>query len=97
MSDTILNWATNPATRKMMSVVGLPTPQPLKRADGPWSETPMEDTRWAVSGGALGEQISGVISSMGGSPVESFGEDENAAGLVFDATQFGSVADLRAL
>jgi len=97
MSDTILNWATNPTTRKMMSVVGLPTPQPLKRADGPWSNTSLEGTRWAIGGGDLGDRISGIVSSMGGSPVDDPSEDEKVRGLVFDATHLGSVEDLRAL
>jgi len=97
MSDTILNWATNPTTRKMMSVVGLPTPQPLKRADGPWSETPLEGSIWAIGGGGLGDRISGIVSRMGGSPVGCPVEEEKVSGLVFDATQLESVGDLRGL
>ena len=97
MSDTILNWATNPSTRKMMSMVGLPTPQPLKRADGPWSETPLEGSRWTIGGGGLATRISGIVSSMGGSLVDDPGEDGKVRGLVFDATKLETVADLRAL
>ena len=97
MSDTILNWATNPTTRKMMSAVGLPTPQPLRRAEGPWSERPLVDTRWAIGGAGLGDRLSAIVSGMGGTPIEGPTEDETVSGLVFDATDLGSVADLRAL
>ena len=35
MSDLILNLSSNPGARKVMSMLGLPTPQALRRAEGP--------------------------------------------------------------
>jgi 3-oxoacyl-[acyl-carrier protein] reductase len=95
MSDTLLAWASNPTSRKMMSVVGLPTPQPLDRAEAPWSDTPLEGTLWSVAGGSNAPAIIAAVESMGGAMAGD--EDDRIHGLVFDATELASVADLRAL
>ena len=95
MSDTLLNWASKPTSRKMMSAVGLPTPQPLERAESPWSDSPLDGSVWAVSGAGLADRLSGVLEFMGGTVV---GDPEGGLkGLVFDATEVASVADLKGL
>lgn len=95
MSDTLLNWASKPTSRKMMSVVGLPTPQPLERADAPWSEQPLCDSTWTVAGGGQSDRLASVVESMGGTVVSD--AEVDLKGLVFDATAVSSVADLKAL
>jgi 3-oxoacyl-[acyl-carrier protein] reductase len=95
MSDTLLAWASNPTSRKMMSAVGLPTPQPLRRAKTAWSKESLEGTRWEVGGGSLASTIGTAIEAMGG--VLGRVEDEALSGLVFDATNISTPDELRAL
>ena len=62
-TDTLLNWASNPTTRKMISAVGLPTPQPLRRADGPWEDHPLDGLSLAVhetDGTAAAQLVEGM-------------------------------------
>jgi len=76
----------------MMSMVGLPTPQPLDRGEGPWVETPLADRRVVLGGDdALGEIISGL-----GAEVVSDDEDAPNA-LVFDARGVTTADGLRGL
>ena len=91
-TDTLLNWASNPSTRKMMSTVGLPTPQPLKRAEGPWAESPLDGQTVSVSGP---DSMKQVIAEMGASIVDVAAEDEKLHALVFDGRHLQTVEELR--
>jgi len=98
MGDTLLSWASNSTSRKMMSAVGLPTPQPLTRATGRWCAAPLEHGAWGVAGGSLRDSLAETVRAMGGTVVD----DEldgftGLAGVVFDATHFSTVEDLREL
>lgn len=91
-NDTLLNWASKPASRKMMSAVGLPTPQPLSREDGPWKAAPLDGQKVVVSGD---ESLRTMVLGMGAS-VEEEG-DEAPYALVFDARGLDDTAALRKL
>jgi 3-oxoacyl-[acyl-carrier protein] reductase len=95
-TDTLLNWASNPTTRKMISAVGLPTPQPLTRADGPWSEEPLEGLTVSV-GEPSSSAVSKLVEEMGATVVNAAGEDKKLHGLVFDGRSISSVEDMRGL
>ena len=98
MSDTLLNWSTNPASRKFLSAVGLPTPQPLARAEARWSPDPLASTRWSVGGGGMTPRIEALLEAMGGTTIPNpDGVAEPLQGLIFDATDASSVEGLRAL
>ena len=98
MSDTLLNWSTNPASRKVLSAVGLPTPQPLMRAQSRWAPDPLQGTRWAVAGGGLAPRLCALVEAMGGTIAAESDEDKAPLrGLIFDATDASSVDGLRTL
>ena len=90
-TDTLLAWASKPASRRMMSMVGLPTPQPLRRGEGPWVAEPLADHR-VVLGGS--ESLQSVIAGLGAEVVT---EDEEPGALVFDARSVATADDLREL
>ena len=62
MSDLILNIAQKPTARRMIKRLRLPIPMPqkIRRADGAWSERPLNDQRilLAPQKSALGERNS---------------------------------------
>ena len=93
-TDTLLNWASNPSTRKMMSTVGLPTPQPLKRAEGPWADSPLEGKTVSVS---AADSIVQIVSEMGATIVDVAADDEKLHALVFDGRHLQTVEELRAV
>ena len=49
--DTILNLSSNSSTRWMLKTVGLPTPMPLDRAEGPWQEAPLAEASVCLAEG----------------------------------------------
>ena len=93
-TDTLLNWASNPTTRKMISAVGLPTPQPLRRADGPWIDRPLDGQPVAVSGN---DGITKLVAGMGANIVDSADEGETLHGFIFDGRDIQTVEGLRSL
>ena len=100
--DTILNLSSNPSTRWMLKTVGLPTPMPLDRAEGPWQDLPLGEASvcLAEGGGATHEALASALREAGAEMVE-LGEDSTEGGkvsaLVFDATGIESVGDLKQL
>jgi 3-oxoacyl-[acyl-carrier protein] reductase len=98
--DLILNWSSNPTGRKLMGAVGLPTPQPLDRAEGPWSAGALEGRSACVNAGPHADVLSSLISGWGGAVVDLGPEAEDGTkvhALVFDATGMDSVGQLREL
>ncbi len=100
--DTLLNLSSKPSTRWMVSMLGLPTPMPLDRADGPWEAQPLADESVCLADGsgathaALTEVLSGTgaeVLALGDDPTEN----PRVHALVFDATGITEVAGLRAL
>ena len=85
MSDLILNIAQKPTARRMIKRLRLPIPMPqkIRRADGAWSERPLNDQRilLAPQKSALGERIPQLLAAAGANVVsqESAGEDRVVA------------------
>ena len=98
MGDTLLSWASSPTSRKMMSAVGLPTPQPLTRSTSRWNAAPLKGGVWSVAGGSMSTALADTVRSMGGTVVAGDEPVTDAlAGLVFDATHFSTADDLQSL
>ena len=91
-TDTLLAWASKPASRRMMSMVGLPTPQPLKRGEGPWVAEPMSG-QTVVLGGS--ESLREVIAGLGAEVVTDTEEEPSA--LVYDARGVATAEGLKGL
>ncbi len=91
-NDTLLNWASNPTGRKMMSALGLPTPQPLDRLDQPWSAKPLADCSVAFSGG---EALRDMLIGMGADLADE--DTDTIQSLIFDARQVDDTNALRSL
>ena len=99
MSDLILNLSSNPGARKVMSMLGLPTPQALRRAEGPAVAKPMTGSAVEIGGrGPALETIAAVAAEAGAEVLQGEpGEGEKIDALVFDATGIEDVDGLRAL
>ncbi len=99
MSDVILNLSSHPKARKLMSMVGLPTPQSLRRAEGQLVETPFAGRSIEIGGGgAAKEALTLAIKNAGAECLEGEpSEGEKLDGLVFDATGIEDVAGLKGL
>ena len=91
-TDTLLAWASKPASRRMMSMVGLPTPQPLKRGEGPWVAEPLSGQR-VVLGGS--DSMREVIAALGAEVVTDTEEEPSA--LVYDARGVATAEGLKGL
>jgi len=91
-TDTLLAWASKPASRRMMSMVGLPTPQPLKRGEGPWVAQPLSGQR-VVLGGS--DSMREVIAGLGAEVVTDTEEEPSA--LVYDARGVATAEGLKGL
>jgi 3-oxoacyl-[acyl-carrier protein] reductase len=68
MSDYLVNLGTKPSARKLVGMLGMPLPQKLRRAKGPWQERPLHDRTIAVghgSDGTLAEVLAGAITAAG--------------------------------
>jgi 3-oxoacyl-[acyl-carrier protein] reductase len=91
-NDTLLNWASNPTGRKMMSAVGLPTPQPLVRSQEPWVARPLQDSVVLVFGS---ETIQSMVAGMGAKVLHE-GSD-SVDGIVLDARDIDDPSGLKRL
>ena len=92
MSTTCwLAWASKPASRRMMSMVGLPTPQPLRR-EGPWVAEPLSGQTVVLHGA---ESLREVIAGLGAEVVTDTEEEPSA--LVYDARGICTADGLRGL
>ena len=91
-NDTLLNWAANPTGRKMMSAVGLPTPQPLVRSREPWVDRPLQDSVVLVFGP---ETIQSLVIGMGAKVLQE--DSESVDGIVLDARDIDDPSGLKRL
>ena len=91
-TDTLLAWASKPASRRMMSMVGLPTPQPLRRGEGPWVAEPLSGQTVVLHGA---ESLREVIAGLGAEVVTDTEEEPSA--LVYDARGICTADGLRGL
>jgi 3-oxoacyl-[acyl-carrier protein] reductase len=100
--DTLLNLSSKPSTRWMVSMLGLPTPMPLDRADGPWEATPLADASVCLAAGAGATHAALTVAIEGtGAEAVVLGDDPTdnprVHALVLDATGVSDVAGLRGL
>jgi len=101
-ADTLLNLSSKPSTRWMVSMLGLPTPMPLDRSEGPWEVAPLSESSvcLALGEGATHSALLSAVSETGAEVVElgdDSAENPRVHALVFDATGITDIAGLRAL
>lgn len=104
MSDFLLKLANQPATRSLIKSIGLPTPQQLARAGGPYAEQALAGRRvlFAASQGAFASKAVQAALREAGADLDTsapatLGDEHKYNGLVFDATGLAGAADLRQL
>lgn len=97
MSDWLLEAGRNPLISGAVRGLSLPVPfpEPLRRADGPWTATPLAGSR-VLLGGAGAERLQEALASAGASPAAG-GEDERLSAVVYDATALADLTSLDAL
>jgi 3-oxoacyl-[acyl-carrier protein] reductase len=95
-ADTVLNWASQPATRKLMSTLGLPTPQPLSRPTGCWVAEPLAGCSVAISG-SQSNDLTQLVCEMGGTVIDVAPEGERLSALIVDGRGIADAAGLRAV
>lgn len=103
MTDRLLNLAQQPAARKILQNIGLPTPVALKRAKGAYADKPLAGEK-ALTGAAgkgyasatVGKALQAAGAETVGS-VGALGEEDKLDAVVFDATAVASAKDLRAV
>lgn len=104
MSDFLLRLAEQPATRSLIKSIGLPTPQKLARASGPYAEQPLAGrrilfgaSRDAFAASAVETELKAAGADLDKSAPATLGDEHKYQGLVFDATGFAGAADIRQL
>ncbi len=71
MTDYLLELSARPGARRWIKQLGIPLPQPLRRARGPWEEQPLRDRPVVVGaapGGALAEATAYTLVRAGAEP-----------------------------
>lgn len=73
MSDLLVELSQNPWFRQAVKSIGLPvpTPQKLRRPEGPWTDRPLADRRavlWVPAGGAVAETLAATLAAAGADP-----------------------------
>ncbi|MBY8965747.1 3-oxoacyl-ACP reductase [Algiphilus sp. NNCM1] len=103
MTDRLLNLAQQPAARKILQNIGLPTPVALLRAKGAYQAEPLRGAR-ALAGtagkGFAQTRITKMLDAAGADclkTVDGLGEDDKLDVVTFDATAVARAKDLRAL
>ncbi|MDT0619922.1 3-oxoacyl-ACP reductase [Salinisphaera sp. P385] len=102
MSDYLVRMAQQPALRSVIKTIGLPTPQTLARAGGPYVETPLAGKTvlfGAGDGATASKKVQTTLKAMGAeaqSAADVTGDSRFNA-VVFDATGMTDPAQLRAL
>ena len=104
MSDFLLRLAEQPATRSLIKSVGLPTPQKLARAKGPYAEELLGGRRILMGAGqnafaaaAVEAALKDAAADVDRSAPETLGDEHKFNGLVFDATGMTGPADIKQL
>jgi len=91
MSDYLVNLGKNSAARGVLGRIGVPLPQELRRADGPFAARPL-DGRLAWSfGDGLGVDLSALLSGLGAT------SDDSPDVIVLDASDATGADGLRVL
>ena len=97
MSDYLIQLGKNPAAKKLAGTIGVPMPQALDRPAGPRSGAPLKGKTVISSGaGDLGSVIRSGLTDAGAT-VEGEGHEGRVHGLVYDASNIKTPADLRGL
>ncbi len=104
MSDFLLRLAEQPATRSLIKSIGLPTPQKLARASGPYADEPLTGRRvlfGASQGAFAANTVENALKDAGAdldkSAPATLGDEHKFNALVFDATGLTGASDLRQL
>jgi len=95
VTDMILTLARHPQARRLLSALPLPLPlpEPLRRATGPLSRTPLTGRRVLLSSDTpLESALAAAVHASGGERVKSAESQVHA--LVFDATSLRTPAEL---
>ena len=92
MSDFLVNLGTNKAARGVLSNLGIPVPQRLRRGTGGYAARPLADRTAWVGGDGLGVDLARLTEGLGASTA-----DDAADVLLFDACSLDSPAALKAL
>jgi len=103
MSDYLVQLANQPATRKLIKAVGMPTPVRLARADGGYEEQPLAG-KSVVFGeterGAIAAKLQGLLGEAGAEVVRdvtALADRNPPYALVFDATGLTGAESLATL
>lgn len=68
MHDFLLELSRNPIAKNLVSSLGLPVPQPLRRSSEPWEEHPLDKRDVVVGGGGdLHPHLAEALARMGAS------------------------------
>ncbi|MGJ8667938.1 MAG: 3-oxoacyl-ACP reductase [Oceanococcus sp.] len=104
MSDFLLRLAEQPATRSLIKSIGLPTPQKLARAEGPYADEQLSGRRIlmgasqnAFAATAVEAALKEAGAQLDRSAPETLGDEHKFNGLVFDATGLAGPADIKEL
>ena len=91
MSDFLVNLGTNKAARGVLSNLGIPVPQRLRRSTGGYRPEPLADRAAWVGGDGLGLDLRALLDGLGAGAA-----DDSADVLLFDATSLDA-GSLKAL
>ncbi|MCB9794303.1 MAG: 3-oxoacyl-ACP reductase [Alphaproteobacteria bacterium] len=70
MSDFLVDLSGKPTARRLMSGLGVPVPQRLRRLEGPWPERPLAEREVVVGGhGALQAELAPALGEAGAQTV----------------------------
>ncbi|MHA7835809.1 MAG: 3-oxoacyl-ACP reductase, partial [Algiphilus sp.] len=103
MTDRLLNLAQQPAARKILQNIGLPTPVALLRAKGAYQAEPLRGARALAGTAGKGYAQTRITKMLEGAGAEclktadGLGEDDKLDVVTFDATAIAGAKDLRAL
>ncbi len=104
MSDFLLRLAEQPAARSVIKSIGLPTPQKLARAKGPYAEQALAGRRIllgasnkAFASKLIEAELKAAGADLDKSAPATLGDEHKFNGLVFDATGLADATELRQL
>lgn len=104
MSDYLVRASSNSTIRNVIKTVGLPTPQELERAEGPYQERFLEGQKVLIGATAKSAALNGltpVLEATGAhvhrADAPKPADDDQFDALVFDATHMDDVSELKSL
>jgi len=92
MSDFLVNLGSNKAARGVLSNLGIPVPEKLRRTTGGYPARPLDQRTAWVGGGGLGVDLTAVLTTLG-----ALFPNEGHDVLVLDATSASGAAGLKTL